>query len=85
MIAVKEIERRRDILYEKLKNCDLCPWHCKVNRLSKQIGKCRSLGKAIVSSTSQHFGEELPLVGSNGSGTIFFTNCNMFCIYCQNY
>jgi len=85
MMTLEEIEIRRDILFERLKNCEICPWQCRVNRLSGQIGKCRSLGKAIVSSASQHFGEEPPLVGSNGSGTIFFTNCNLFCIYCQNY
>lgn len=56
-----------------------------VNRLSGQIGKCRSLKKPIISSVAPHFGEEPPLVGYNGSGTIFFTNCNLFCVYCQNY
>jgi putative pyruvate formate lyase activating enzyme len=56
-----------------------------VNRLVGQQGFCRSGKEVIISSYNSHFGEEPPLVGSSGSGTIFFTNCNLRCVYCQNY
>jgi putative pyruvate formate lyase activating enzyme len=72
-------------LYKMLEPCRLCPRECEQNRLSGQYGICRSTDKVVVSSLSAHFGEEPPLVGWNGSGTIFFTNCNMWCLYCQNY
>ena len=75
------IERAREIL----ENCQLCPRHCHVNRLAGEVGKCRTGARAIVSSYSPHFGEEAPLVGKYGSGTIFFTNCNLKCVFCQNY
>jgi len=81
----EELQTRSDILFKCLVECDICPRKCGVNRLAGQIGKCRSLEKPIISSALPHFGEEPPLVGTNGSGTIFFTNCNLFCIYCQNY
>lgn len=75
------IERAKEIL----ENCELCPRHCHINRLAGEIGKCRTAAKAIVSSCAPHFGEETPLVGNNGSGTIFFANCNLSCVFCQNY
>jgi len=56
-----------------------------VNRLDGELGKCYTGKQAIISSYGPHFGEEPPLTGSGGSGTIFFTNCNLNCIYCQNY
>jgi len=56
-----------------------------VNRLAGETGECRTADKAIVSSFGSHFGEEAPLVGRHGSGTIFFTCCNLHCVYCQNY
>lgn len=65
-------------------NCRLCPHECNVNR-KETLGFCSSGVKAIVSSFGPHFGEEIPLVGKNGSGTIFFGYCNMRCVYCQNY
>src|SRR4030066_1006613 len=68
-----------------LKNCQVCPQHCGVSRLTGEMGKCRTARSAIVSSYGPHFGEEAPLVGRHGSGTIFFTNCNLACIFCQNY
>lgn len=74
-----------DKLKEVLKECTLCPHECRVNRLDGRYGVCRSTDRIVVSSLSAHFGEEQPLVGWNGSGTIFFTNCNMWCLYCQNY
>ena len=71
--------------YKILSSCVLCPRKCKVDRLSGQTGICRTGKKAYVSSYNPHFGEEAPLVGTNGSGTIFFTHCNLLCIFCQNY
>ncbi|MFQ5996181.1 MAG: radical SAM protein [Dehalococcoidales bacterium] len=68
-----------------LAECCLCPRHCGANRLAGESGKCRITNQAMVSSYGPHFGEEAPLVGSHGSGTIFFTNCNLRCLFCQNY
>ena len=68
-----------------LKNCRLCPRHCGINRLADEMGKCHTGKLAVVSSYGPHFGEETPLVGKHGSGTIFFTNCNLKCLFCQNY
>ena len=68
-----------------LESCELCPNRCRVNRLEGEVGKCRTGRQAWVSSFSPHFGEEAPLVGRGGSGTIFFTHCNLKCCFCQNY
>jgi len=68
-----------------LENCCLCPRRCGVNRLKGELGKCSTGRQAVVSSFGPHFGEEAPLVGSGGSGTIFFTYCNLRCCFCQNY
>jgi putative pyruvate formate lyase activating enzyme len=70
---------------EILKACCLCPRECRVERSTDQRGYCRTGMRAVVSSYSPHFGEEDPLVGSRGSGTIFFTHCNLLCLFCQNY
>lgn len=70
---------------EILANCVICPRLCGINRLEGATGFCGSGSKAVVSSASPHFGEETPLVGTGGSGTIFFTSCNLKCIFCQNY
>lgn len=69
----------------KLKKCDLCPRNCGVNRLKGEIGFCCTSKDVYVSSYNVHMGEEPPLVGIYGSGTIFFTHCNLRCKYCQNY
>jgi putative pyruvate formate lyase activating enzyme len=68
-----------------LECCTLCPRTCRVNRLQEERGVCRTGRHAIVSSYGPHFGEEAPLVGSHGSGTIFFTHCSLCCVFCQNY
>jgi len=68
-----------------LEACRLCPRHCEANRLEGEVGKCRTGRQALVSSFGPHFGEEAPLVGAGGSGTIFFTYCNLRCCFCQNY
>jgi putative pyruvate formate lyase activating enzyme len=70
---------------QRLSPCRVCPRCCEVDRLSDEIGVCQTGVKAVVSSYSPHFGEEGPLVGSGGSGTIFFTHCNLLCLFCQNY
>jgi len=72
-------------LYKILEACELCPRKCRVNRLKGEKGYCRSGSELIVSSYGPHFGEEPELVGRHGSGTIFLTNCNLLCVYCQNY
>ncbi|MFO8084858.1 MAG: radical SAM protein [Desulfobacterales bacterium] len=71
--------------YKLLKSCILCPRRCKVDRLSNELGLCKTGKSAIVASYDPHFGEEAPLVGTNGSGTIFFTYCNLLCNFCQNF
>ena len=68
-----------------LEACRLCPRTCGVNRLDGKTGVCRTGRRAIVSSAAPHFGEEKPLVGNRGSGTIFFSGCNLKCLFCQNY
>ena len=69
----------------RLKSCRLCPRNCEVNRLEDEKGFCRTGRNAILTSFHQHFGEERPLVGRGGSGTIFFASCNMLCSFCQNF
>lgn len=68
-----------------LKDCRLCPRECHVDRLSGEFGFCRTGARASVASFHPHFGEEAPLVGSAGSGTIFFSSCNLLCSFCQNF
>ncbi len=70
---------------ELLKSCCLCGRRCGAHRLQGEQGECRTGRQASVSSYGPHFGEEAPLVGHHGSGTIFFANCNLRCIFCQNY
>lgn len=77
----KKAEKAREIL----RDCHLCPRNCGVNRLEGERGYCRTGRTALVSSVGPHFGEEAPLVGQFGSGTIFFAFCNLGCIFCQNY
>jgi putative pyruvate formate lyase activating enzyme len=79
-----ELNCRAKILNRILLNCTLCPQECKVNRLSGELGVCNAPAEPIVSSCFPHFGEERPLVGRNGSGTIFMTHCNLKCVFCQN-
>jgi len=85
-ISNTELQSRIDAAYQFLESCRVCPRECGVNRLKNdKIGFCRSGLDPIISSVSAHHGEEPPLSGTNGSGTIFFTNCNLKCVYCQNY
>ena len=80
-----EFKARIDEAFARLESCDLCPRRCGVNRLQGQRGICRAPQKVVVNSHQPHFGEELPLVGRWGSGTIFFANCNLRCVFCQNW
>jgi putative pyruvate formate lyase activating enzyme len=79
-----EFDRRARELYEVFRDCHLCPRACGANRLTGELGKCRSTSRVKVCSAHAHFGEEPPLVGLHGSGTIFFSNCNLHCVFCQN-
>jgi len=74
-----------DKIFASLESCVLCPRKCKVNRLSGKKGFCRTGLKPKVYSYMAHHGEEPVISGSRGSGTIFFADCNMGCVYCQNY
>lgn len=71
--------------FRMLEACKICPRKCGVNRLEDELGFCRTGSKAKVCSFMPHHGEEPPISGVRGSGTIFFTDCNMSCVYCQNY
>lgn len=82
---LKKLSERLEMALEILSNCELCPRKCHVNRLKDEKGFCKTGRNAILSSYGSHFGEEKVLVGRFGSGTIFFTHCNMSCVFCQNY
>lgn len=79
------LQRRVEKAIASLGNCNLCPRRCGVDRTSGEVGICKTGRYAKVASTNAHFGEESPLVGSNGSGTIFFSHCSLLCNFCQNY
>ncbi|HKZ46873.1 MAG TPA: radical SAM protein [Thermodesulfobacteriota bacterium] len=80
-----ELQKRIDALNMILEDCHLCPRNCRVNRFKGEKGVCRVGSLPMVSSFHAHFGEEKPLVGYYGSGTIFLTYCNLKCLFCQNY
>lgn len=80
-----ELKKRVETALNLLKKCFLCPNRCGVNRLKDEKGICMTGRCALVASYNPHFGEEAPLVGKYGSGTIFFSNCNLKCVFCQNY
>jgi putative pyruvate formate lyase activating enzyme len=80
-----ELKERITALKELLKGCRLCPRKCGVDRLNRETGYCGAGEEMMVSSAFPHFGEESPLVGRQGSGTIFLTYCNLRCVFCQNY
>ncbi|RJQ46308.1 MAG: radical SAM protein [Nitrospiraceae bacterium] len=91
-MSVNYLKLSRKALKEKIrqawaiiKKCTLCPRNCMVDRTAGETGFCSTGDKPFVSSFNPHFGEEAPLVGHNGSGTIFFTNCNLGCLFCQNW
>ncbi len=80
-----EIKRIKEEALSLLESCTLCPRECRVNRLKDEKGFCATGRKAVISSFGPHFGEEPELVGTFGSGTIFFSYCNLNCLFCQNY
>jgi putative pyruvate formate lyase activating enzyme len=80
----KKLADRALIARGLLEKCSVCPHRCGANRLDGELGICRTGTKARVASFGPHFGEESPLVGRNGSGTIFFEGCSLLCIFCQN-
>ena len=80
-----EFANRVESLERLLEHCSVCPRDCFNNRLQDEIAACYSGRLPIVSSFTPHFGEEPGLVGKNGAGNIFFGNCNLRCVYCQNY
>lgn len=85
LLAAGELQRRVAALEALLERCTVCPRDCFNNRLRNEIAACYSGYLPIVSSYTAHFGEEPPLVGTHGAGNIFFGNCNLRCVYCQNY
>jgi len=80
-----ELGRRVNEVRQILESCTLCPRRCKVNRLAGKLGFCLSGTEVVISSAGPHYGEEPPISGSKGSGAIFFTGCNLRCLFCQNY
>ena len=81
-----ELKKRAEELWAIMESCQLCPRQCRVNRLKGASGFCRAPGATLViSAFHPHFGEERPLVGLGGSGTIFLTHCNLRCVFCQNW
>lgn len=85
LLGEDEFLKRLSTLEEILKSCSLCPRQCKVDRTSHEKGICKTGNMPFISSYGPHFGEETPLVGRYGSGTIFFGFCNLGCIFCQNW
>src|SRR5678816_3507983 len=85
LLRTGELQRRVEALEHLLESCTVCPRDCLNNRLNDDIAACYSGRLPIVSSYTAHFGEEPPLVGTRGAGNIFFGNCNLRCVYCQNF
>ena len=85
LLRTGELRRRVERLETLLERCTICPRDCGNNRLKDEIAACYSGRLPIVSSYTPHFGEEPPLVGTGGAGNIFFGNCNLRCVFCQNY
>ncbi len=84
-LSLGELERRAEAAVEMLRECRLCPRNCGVDRLANRAASCRIGRRALVASHFAHFGEEDCLRGTRGSGTIFFTLCNLRCVFCQNH
>src|SRR5881397_2101751 len=85
LLSKGELAERAERLEAMLASCTICPRDCLNNRLNNEIAACYSGRLPIVSSYTPHFGEEPALVGTQGAGNIFFGNCNLRCVYCQNY
>ncbi len=80
-----DLERRAEVMEARLASCDICPRECRINRLEGETKFCHSGCLPVVSAACAHHGEEPVLSGNQGSGTIFFGNCNLRCVYCQNH
>ena len=80
-----ELKRRGDELWQAMEECSLCPRECGAERLAGQEGFCNGSAQLVVASYHPHFGEERSLVGEGGSGTVFFSNCNLRCVFCINW
>jgi putative pyruvate formate lyase activating enzyme len=85
LLASGELAKRVNALEALLEHCTVCPRDCLNNRLENELAACYSGRLPLVSSFTAHFGEEPALVGTHGAGNIFFGNCNLRCVYCQNY
>jgi len=85
LLETGELARRVAALELLLAACNVCPLDCGNNRLKGELARCYSAQLPVVSSFTPHFGEEPALAGTNGAGNIFFGNCNLRCVYCQNY
>lgn len=81
----KKVNYSINKLYKLMEKCCLCPRKCGINRLKGEIGLCKTGKDVKVASINLHYGEEPPISSEKGSGTIFFTNCNLSCVFCQNY
>jgi len=84
-LGLEELSSKVQAAEEMLRNCEACPHRCGVNRTTGETGKCGTLAEPVVASYGPHIGEETPLVGTGGSGAIFFGGCNLKCTFCQNY
>ena len=80
-----ELKKRGKILWNMMQSCTLCPRMCGANRLKGERGYCNASSDLEIASYNPHFGEERPLVGNYGSGTIFFSNCSLRCVFCINW
>ncbi len=84
-LSSQELAERASALKDLMRGCRLCPRECGVDRLAGGVGECGLGADPVVSSYGPHFGEERPLVGRHGSGTVFLTSCNLKCVFCQNF
>ena len=85
LLETSELAERAKLASDALRECNLCAWDCRKDRLAGKLGVCRTGALARLASYGPHFGEENPLRGWRGSGTIFFAGCNLRCQYCQNF
>lgn len=83
--SADEISKIGTELFNSMDSCRLCPQECGIDRFNGEFGKCHTGTEPVISNWNLHFGEEPPLSSGKGSGTIFMTNCNLFCKYCQNH
>ena len=85
MLPPDQLHQRVKSAYGRLRRCDLCPHDCGVNRIAGETGVCRAGSRPRIASANIHRGEEPPISGSRGSGTIFLTGCSLSCRFCQNF